>query len=1224
MNKNIILKNKKTYLFVLLIVFLMLFLSPIMAANVDSTNTQQQNSIIENTHETHDIQVLNEKNMEKQVIKYNGDKKSLKEVKVDNINEYKSENTTQRKTSTHINNIKTQDTSNTKLTTNATTPKKVKLDIYTQKSKTTNTTIKFLLKDTNNKSVQSGYFQVYEKNQCINSAKVVNGSYIFTTTPKAGIHTYTIKYNGSNLYQSINLNKTVKVVKDTVSMDIYTQKSSTINTTIKLVFRNSNKKSVSLGDIYVYNSKGVVVNNGVIKNGTYYIHLTSNSGLQKYTIKYLENSIYKPVQITKSVNIVKERISMDIYTLSTLTTNTTIKLVIRDSQKKPVNTGQISLTEFFGYSTIENVTNGYCYIRPLAWEGNKYYTIKYLENDLYKSAQIYKTININREESGMDIYTQSALTTNTTIKLIIRNSHKNTINFGEIEVKDKYGNIIDTQYFVDEAYIYLTPDAGLQQYTITYTGDNTYKPCSIVKKINVLKESVNVDIYTQSTLTTNTTIKLEIRDSNKKPVNQGKIEVTEDDFIVDDGIVENGEYYIKLKPTQGQHIYQITYTDNQYKTVTLTETINVSKRVYYVHPYGNDNGEGTRNNPYKTINKALSVIPDGHTIKLLGGTYTQSNIPKTLIINKNINIENEKGSVVKITVKTLDTIFKISKNANITGLNFEKCENNLIINTGNSKIKNCNFTENINLAYNEYNVSGLDEPYYYGASIINNTGTLSINNSIFKENEGRGYGGAIRSMKGSIFIANSKFEGNFVCNAPEVVNRGGALYLRNSKANICYSTFANNEAKSGGAISLEGSNIIINKSRFNNNSAQVGGAIRISNLYNEYDSLISKSTAQIKNSNFLLNYGIYGGGAIYNECILNITDCIATNNTGAYHTGGGVIENKGILTISSSEFKNNSCGSSGGAIYNNGTLTIISSNILNNNVTEHFNEEYMLFYGLGGGVYSYNGTVKILNSKINNNNAHAGGAIAVKYGNITITNSQLNNNKACYGGAVSKSDEDFSTSEEGTGFSLDDDYEDEYIENPDFNIIITNTQINNNYAKYDGGAIYSRHGPESLIGNITIINSQINNNKLIFNDNSGDDTCIIVGDDFTTIKNSNITNNQASDTLIGDVTLLENSLIKNNKAKQITCNWASGTITHSTFQNNTASETIICSRCEQGSGLSKLAYCNFIGNKGYLVTEKGYSTELTIENNYWGSSNPNWSKILKNIKKPTKYYKYKI
>ena len=496
--------------------------------------------------------------------------------------------------------------------------KKVKLDIYTQKSKTTNTTIKFLLKDTNNKSVQSGYFQVYEKNQCINSAKVVNGSYIFTTTPKAGIHTYTIKYNGSNLYQSINLNKTVKVVKDTVSMDIYTQKSSTINTTIKLVFRNSNKKSVSLGDIYVYNSKGVVVNNGVIKNGTYYIHLTSNSGLQKYTIKYLENSIYKPVQITKSVNIVKERISMDIYTLSTLTTNTTIKLVIRDSQKKPVNTGQISLTEFFGYSTIENVTNGYCYIRPLAWEGNKYYTIKYLENDLYKSAQIYKTININREESGMDIYTQSALTTNTTIKLIIRNSHKNTINFGEIEVKDKYGNIIDTQYFVDEAYIYLTPDAGLQQYTITYTGDNTYKPCSIVKKINVLKESVNVDIYTQSTLTTNTTIKLEIRDSNKKPVNQGKIEVTEDDFIVDDGIVENGEYYIKLKPTQGQHIYQIKYTDNQYKTVTLTETINVSKRVYYVHPYGNDNGEGTKNNPYKTINKALSVIPDGHTKKLLG------------------------------------------------------------------------------------------------------------------------------------------------------------------------------------------------------------------------------------------------------------------------------------------------------------------------------------------------------------------------------------------------------------------------------------------------------------------------------------------------------------------------------------------------------------------------------------------------------------------------------
>ena len=1218
MNKNIILKNKKTYLFVLLIVFLMLFLSPIMAANVDSTNTQQQNSIIENTHETHDIQVLNEKNMEKQVIN-DGDKKSLKEVKVDNIKEYKMENTTQRKTSTHINNIKTQDTSNTKLTTNATTPKKVKLDIYTQKSKTTNTTIKFLLKDTNNKSVQSGYFQVYEKNQCINTAKIVNGSYIFTTTPKAGIHTYTIKYNGSNLYQSINLNKTVKVVKDTVSMDIYTQKSSTINTTIKLVFRNSNKKSVSLGDIYVYNSKGVVVNNGVIKNGTYYIHLTSNSGLQKYTIKYLENSIYKPVQITKSVNIVKERISMDIYTLSTLTTNTTIKLVIRDSQKKPVNTGQISLTELFGYSTIENVTNGYCYIRPLAWEGNKYYTIKYLENDLYKSAQIYKTININREESGMDIYTQSALTTNTTIKLIIRNSHKNTINFGEIEVKDKYGNIIDTQYFVDEAYIYLTPDAGLQQYTITYTGDNTYKPCSIVKKINVLKESVNVDIYTQTTLTTNTTIKLEIRDSNKKPVNQGKIEVTEDDFIVDDGIVENGEYYIKLKPTQGQHIYQITYTDNQYKTVTLTETINVSKRVYYVHPYGNDNGEGTKNNPYKTINKALSVIPDGHTIKLLGGTYTQYNIPKTLIINKNINIENEKGSVVKITVKTLDTIFKISKNANITGLNFEKCENNLIINTGNSKIKNCNFTENINLAYNEYNVSGLDEPYYYGSSIINNTGTLSINNSIFKENEGRGYGGAIRSMKGIIFIANSKFDGNYIIPLYSTSNGGGVLYLRNSKANIYYSIFTNNEAINGGATLIEGSNVTITKSTFNKNNARSGGAININIPY--YEQKVPKSKVSITNSNFINNI-CKNGGSIYNDGILNITNCTAKNNQADYGSGGGFLYNEGNVIIRNSNINNNNASFYGGAISNNGTLTIISSNILNNKVTEHIYENNSLIYALGGGVYCLDGTVKILNSKINNNNAHAGGAIAVKYGNITITNSQLNNNKACYGGAVSKSDEEYEYS--GTGLSLDDDYEDEYIETPDFNITITNTQINNNYAKYDGGAIYNEGYVEGLNGFLEIINSQINNNEVVGYNEYWFIGNIICGDDLTFIKNSNITNNHASNTVLTGIKILNNSLIKNNKAEQITCNWAGGTITHSTFQNNTASETIICSRCGQGSGLSKLAYCNFIGNKGYLVTEKGYSTELTIENNYWGSSNPNWNKILKNIKKPTKYYKYKI
>ena len=165
---------------------------------------------------------------------------------------------------------------------------------------------------------------------------------------------------------------------------------------------------------------------------------------------------------------------------------------------------------------------------------------------------------------------------------------------------------------------------------------------------------------------------------------------------------------------------------------------------------------------------------------------------------------------------------------------------------------------------------------------------------------------------------------------------------------------------------------------------------------------------------------------------------------------------------------------------------------------------------------------------------------------------------------------------------------------------------------------------EGLNGFLEIINSQINNNEVVGYNEYWFIGNIICGDDLTFIKNSNITNNHASNTVLTDIKILNNSLIKNNKAEQITCNWAGGTITHSTFQNNTASETIICSRCGQGSGLSKLTYCNFIGNKGYLVTEKGYSTELTIENNYWGSSNPNWSKILKNIKKPTKYYKYKI
>jgi len=50
--------------------------------------------------------------------------------------------------------------------------------------------------------------------------------------------------------------------------------------------------------------------------------------------------------------------------------------------------------------------------------------------------------------------------------------------------------------------------------------------------------------------------------------------------------------------------------------------------IYYVSVNGNDYGDGTKNAPFKTINRAASIAVAGDTVKVHGGTYREWVDPK--------------------------------------------------------------------------------------------------------------------------------------------------------------------------------------------------------------------------------------------------------------------------------------------------------------------------------------------------------------------------------------------------------------------------------------------------------------------------------------------------------------------------------------------------------------------------------------------------------------------
>ena len=143
----------------------------------------------------------------------------------------------------------------------------------------------------------------------------------------------------------------------------------------------------------------------------------------------------------------------------------------------------------------------------------------------------------------------------------------------------------------------------------------------------------------------------------------------------------------------------------------------VQGTIYYVGPNGNDiAGRGTLKNPYKTIEKAMSVAVDGDGIYLLNGTYYPSNT----VINKNLTFIGESQDNVILSGNYSSRIFK----NNATDVGF------------------------INLTFINGYASGND---YNGGAITSTVGgNFALINCTFLNNKADTHGGAVNIMINSL------------------------------------------------------------------------------------------------------------------------------------------------------------------------------------------------------------------------------------------------------------------------------------------------------------------------------------------------------------------------------------------------------------------------------------------------------------------------------------------
>ena len=368
-----------------------------------------------------------------------------------------------------------------------------------------------------------------------------------------------------------------------------------------------------------------------------------------------------------------------------------------------------------------------------------------------------------------------------------------------------------------------------------------------------------------------------------------------------------------------------------------------------------------------------------------------------------------------------------------------------------------------------------------------------------------------------------------------------------------------NQLKSNTTVNIANGKYKLDTINLNNNISIVGQSKDKTILYtNSKNGLFNiNQNSNLKLINLTIrDYNSTTSAAITNNGSLIIENSIFQNAfRDSRTTKGGFIYNTKTLTVKDCVFDNDTA-SWGASIYtDNAQTTIINTNFTN---SETIN--------VGGAVYSIRSRTDIYNSTFMYNKGVSGAAIYNAFGNLTVNNTLFFKNDAqhFYGGAIYN-----------TGRTIS-----------------NNSIYISNHATYDGGAITNTH--HFLSTNCTYESN-------------------VAGAEGGAIQNIAMSENE-----LGNLTLINNTFFENSAAtyggaisnKKMTELTVCGIITSrdTLYLKNTAGE--------QGGAIYNLKYIdaeynvfadNSDDNNQTIVSKK--ENVLSLENNWWGCSNPVWKDI---------------
>ncbi len=400
-----------------------------------------------------------------------------------------------------------------------------------------------------------------------------------------------------------------------------------------------------------------------------------------------------------------------------------------------------------------------------------------------------------------------------------------------------------------------------------------------------------------------------------------------------------------------------TFTDLQNAIGLVTGTLTLNQNVAMTAKEAADFTNGI------TINKDITIDGKGHTIDAknlgrifsIGEGFTVTLINATLINGK----ATEGGAIYNDGSLTLSDV-KLSDNA-------ADGYGGAVFNNGELVVSDSVFDSNDIVNRGSASVD------YGGAAIYNwKEGTLKVTNSNFTNNiknykNGDNLVGAITTI-GNATVIGSNFVNNSGRWGGAISATGAELRKNSSTLTVSNTIFKDNSALYAGAVYIWGSNYNIADCVFDNNTAfgkgnmtpnnNNGGALVVSQVSRFNEPI----TGTISGSKFINNKAQYGGAAYFNKGFVTITDSVFENNVATAEGGAVGFSHASVkdlvVSINNSSFVGNKAPVAG-AIFTNVDSKITNSNFINNSAAK-----------IGGAICNVN-DLTVENSKFVNNTPQA-------------------------------------------------------------------------------------------------------------------------------------------------------------------------------------------------------------------------------------------------------------